>query len=91
MAAEEPQVTPERRVSPSGAILRAGLAAVERSLDLSVPDGRQAIAVLVVNRDGVTVGGATRTKRGWVLQSALEVAVREGRVRDVEFRSSIVF
>lgn len=71
----------------AGAILRSGL----NQVALAIPPGARGIAVLVIDSTGAEVGAAWKTDRGWTIEQALRVAVREGRARDVSFLTRVTW
>lgn len=61
-----------------GALLRSGLDAIKRQA-LAVPDDRRVVVAAVYDGDGVEVGAAFLTSRGWTLEGNVRAEFRNGK------------
>lgn len=68
--------------TPGGLVLRNSLDEEFAKLG-PIPPGKKWVAFAAVSKEGVELGAVKLTSRGWLIETSVKVAAKEGRVTGV--------
>lgn len=73
-----------------GAFLRSALESATK-VALAIPEGRKGVVAVAASKDGVSLGAAYLTPQGWQFNHQLQGVIRDKRLHEVVFTTSVVF